>query len=154
MLRERYFLIYLTSGKGKRSFIFWERNFFEIIRRKSINYIQNARNVESSLKFAKLERFPELGNWKVTRIPIMRVWIPKLMLLLFTINLRRNDEQTNIFRSEWIQNGFEKNLQPYEHFTSSFKKIKLAISNFSLKFCATLPPPTCIKINRTIDSNI
>lgn len=76
------------------------------------------------------------------------------MLLLFTINLRRNDEQTNIFRSEWIQNGFEKNLQPYEHFTSSFKKIKLAISNFSLKFCATLPPPTCIKINRTIDSNI
>lgn len=38
------------------------------------------------------------------------------MLLLFTINLRRNDEQTNIFRSEWIQNGFEKNLQPYEHY--------------------------------------
>lgn len=106
MLRERYFLIYLTSRKGKRNFISWERNFFEIIRRKSINYIQNARNVESSLKFAKLERFPELGNWKVTRIPIMRVWIPKLMLLLFTINLRRNDEQTNIFRSEWIQNGF------------------------------------------------
>lgn len=64
--------------KSKSStFCSTERNLFEIIWRKSVNYIQNARNVESSLKFAKLEWFlvSELGNWKVTRIPIMRAWI-------------------------------------------------------------------------------
>lgn len=61
----------------------------------------------------------------------------KLMLLLFTINLRRNDEHTSIF--ERFQNGFKRIFHRVS-IISSFKKIKLGSSNFSLKFCTILLP--------------